>query len=165
MTIIHASCIRISDAGRVFDADPQAGVLILGDSGTGKSDLVLCLLSQGASLVADDRVELSARDGALWAQAPARLAGLLEARGVGIVALPFTPQACVTLVVQLVARETMPRLPPPERYRPPAALALAAEACPPILNLPAFDASTVPKVLLAAAAFSRALFRDESNPK
>lgn len=165
MTTIHAGCIRISDAGRAFDADPQAGILILGESGSGKSDLVLRLLAQGASLVADDRVELSACDGALWARAPAQLAGLFEARGVGIVALPFTPQACVILVVQLGAREDVPRLPLPERYRPPATLALAADACPPILNLSAFDASAVPKLLLAAAAFSRALFRNESNPK
>lgn len=164
MTSIHASCIRISDAGRPFGADSQAGILLLGESGSGKSDLALRLIAAGASLVADDRVELFARDGALWARAPAQLAGLLETRGVGIVALPFTPQACVTLVVQLVAREEVPRLPQPERYRPPAELALAADTCPPIVNLAAFDASSVPKILLAAAAFSHALFREESNP-
>ena len=57
---IHATCIRIARAGKVFGAPASAGVLILGESGAGKSDLALRLIGRGAELVADDRTELDA---------------------------------------------------------------------------------------------------------
>ena len=77
------------------------GVLILGASGAGKSGLALRLIAQGARLVADDRVVLSRRGARLIARAPATLAGLIEARGVGILALPPLQEAEVALAVDL----------------------------------------------------------------
>ena len=56
---IHASCVAL--AGK--------GVLILGDSGAGKSDLALRLMDDGARLVADDRTELYASSAAGYARA------------------------------------------------------------------------------------------------
>src|SRR6202012_946602 len=96
---IHASCIVLADAGKFCGAPADAGVLILGESGKGKSDLALRLIERGAQLVADDRTELFPENGALMARAPAALAGLIEARGVGIAALPFAAQARIALVV------------------------------------------------------------------
>jgi HPr kinase/phosphorylase len=61
------------------------GALILGASGSGKSGLVLRMMALGARLVADDQVRLSVRGGALVATPPARIAGLVEARGVGLI--------------------------------------------------------------------------------
>ena len=55
---IHASCIRLALAAAAFGAPRSAGVLLLGDSGSGKSDLALRLIGRGAELVADDRTEL-----------------------------------------------------------------------------------------------------------
>ena len=78
---IHASCVAIG--GR--------GVLLLGKSGVGKSDLALRLIAEGARLVADDRTILFAIRGALHAKAPETIKGLLEIRGVGIVAFPARP--------------------------------------------------------------------------
>jgi HPr kinase/phosphorylase len=82
--------------------------LIIGPPGSGKSDLTLRLLSRGFQLVADDQVDVT--DGI--ARAPASLAGLLEARGVGIVRLPFVDQARLALVVEL--GRSVERLPSPE---------------------------------------------------
>lgn len=64
------------------------GVLLLGRSGAGKSDLALRLIDRGALLIADDRVIVHARDGQLWLSAPARLAGLIELRGQGVHLVP-----------------------------------------------------------------------------
>lgn len=55
---IHASCVAIG----------AKGVLILGESGAGKSDLALRLMDEGARLVADDRTELYAAKGRLMAR-------------------------------------------------------------------------------------------------
>jgi HPr Serine kinase C-terminal domain len=62
------------------------GVLLRGPSGRGKSDLALRLIDAGARLVADDQVLLQRSGMQVLARAPAVLAGLLEIRGVGIVA-------------------------------------------------------------------------------
>ncbi len=164
MTNIHASCVVLAQAGRAFGANPCDGILLLGDSGMGKSDLALRLIAQGATLVADDRVELFTHDGALWARAPANLAGLIEARGLGIVALPYAAEARVALALRLVAPDAVPRLPHAEHYDPPAPLIISADARPPILRLAARDASAPAKVVLAAVAFAGALFRRENNP-
>ncbi len=98
---IHASCA----------ARDGQGVLLLGPPGSGKSDLVLRLLSHGFVLVADDRVELE--DG--FASPPAPLAGLLEVRGLGLVHMDHLPRASVRLAVRLAATppERGPRLPAP----------------------------------------------------
>lgn len=99
---VHATAVALN-AGR--------GVLILGASGAGKSELALRLMAFGAQLVADDRVDLSVRDGELWARAPAALSGLIEMRGVGILRADALPSARIVLVVDLDAQETE-RLPP-----------------------------------------------------
>ena len=86
-----------------------AGVVLLGPPGSGKSDLVLRLLDHGFALVADDQVEI--RDG--LAHPPARLAGLLEVRGLGIIRVAHTEGVPVILAVALRRAE---RLPWPARH-------------------------------------------------
>ncbi|MDO5641444.1 MAG: serine kinase [Paracoccus sp. (in: a-proteobacteria)] len=97
---IHASAVQM--AGR--------GVLILGPSGSGKSSLAMRLIALGGRLIADDRVILMRRDTRLWARPPARLAGLIEARGIGLMRVPHAPGP-IDLVVDLARTET-DRLPP-----------------------------------------------------
>ena len=82
-TTLHASCVAWR--GR--------GVLITGPSGSGKSTLALALMALGCDLVADDRTQLApAPGGGLWASCPPVLAGLIEARGVGLLgAVPRGP--------------------------------------------------------------------------
>jgi len=97
---VHGSC-----AARNGDA-----VLMIGPPGSGKSDLVLRLLGRGFTLVADDQVDVT--NG--LASPPLSLAGLLEARGLGIVRLPYVASARLALVVRLGM--LAPRLPVPARH-------------------------------------------------
>ena len=62
------------------------GVLIQGDSGIGKSETALELVKRGHRIVADDRVDVYAKDeGTLWGEPAEILLHLLEIRGVGII--------------------------------------------------------------------------------
>lgn len=87
------------------------GLLILGPSGAGKSTLALDLIGRGCDLVADDQVALAPVGGAVMAQAPAALAGRIEARGVGILNAPAMGPVALALVVDLGRAEDQ-RLPP-----------------------------------------------------
>lgn len=61
------------------------GVLITGESGLGKSELALELISRGHGLVADDAVELSRTvPNMIEGQCPPLLQNLLEVRGLGL---------------------------------------------------------------------------------
>lgn len=93
-TIVHGSAVAFG--GR--------GVLILGTSGSGKSSLALALIGRGGQLVADDRVALARRGDALVASAPPAIAGMIEARGVGILRVPAIPEAPLALAVDLDRR-------------------------------------------------------------
>ena len=90
-TLRHATCIAIDGHG----------VLIEGPSGSGKSDLALRMIDRGALLIADDYVDVIGYAGAVQASCPARIAGKLEVRGVGIVDMPHGETARVRLVVSL----------------------------------------------------------------
>lgn len=156
MDTIHASCVRLGAAGAPFAAPPDAGVLLLGASGAGKSELALRLIARGAELVADDRTELFVQDGCLFARAPMRGRGLIEVRGVGIVTLPFADKARIALAVRL---EQGPRLPEPRRFDVPVDLAATGIGSPPLIVLPNANA-TAEKIVLAVAAFERGLHHD-----
>lgn len=88
------------------------GVLIRGKSGSGKSSLLLALISSAdATLVADDRACLAVESGRLVASVPEAIAGLMEIRGVGIVRRPHVATAAIDLVVDLLPLAECPRLP------------------------------------------------------
>ena len=75
--------------------------LLLGPSGSGKSDTALQLMAYGCDLISDDRVELWAEDRRLIAHAPPAIAGQIEARGFGILPTPYIQQAEVAFAVEL----------------------------------------------------------------
>ena len=134
MTNLHASCISINDKA----------VLILGKSGSGKSDLALRLIDSGATLVADDRViltSLSLLEGErqLLASPAPRLECLLEVRGVGIMRLPYVSQMPVALAIQLVAADAVERIPEPQFFD-------CLDVQVPLLSLHAFHNSTPAKI-------------------
>jgi HPr kinase/phosphorylase len=61
------------------------GVLLTGDSGVGKSELALELVSRGSGLIADDVVEFyRVGPDALEGRCPALLKDFLEVRGLGV---------------------------------------------------------------------------------
>ncbi|MEM9971569.1 MAG: serine kinase [Pseudomonadota bacterium] len=98
--VLHGSAVAVD--GRA--------VLIVGKPGSGKSSLALELISRGGVLVADDRVIATPGD-AVRLTAPDTLAGLIEARGVGLLTAPHAP-AHLALVVDMDRTETA-RLPEP----------------------------------------------------
>ena len=155
---IHASCVVCAGGARTFGAPDDAGVLLVGQSGSGKSDLALRLIAMGALLVADDRCEIFFDGSTLRARAPRGISGMMEVRGLGIVAVPFASDARISLVVH--AANTVERLPEYRRYRPPAPLAVPESLQPPELALDPFAASAAAKVLAAVAAFEKQLFRE-----
>lgn len=142
--LVHGTCVALRGKG----------VLLLGDSGTGKSDLALRLIHEGARLVADDRVVLSLKTGRIAASAPTTIAGLIEVRALGIVKLPARA-ATLALVVQL-GREG-PRLPEAQYWTPQG---LKGAQSLPLLHLDGRHASDPAKITLALRAFARGLFRD-----
>jgi serine kinase of HPr protein (carbohydrate metabolism regulator) len=91
------------------------GALIEGPSGVGKSDLALRALDHDFRLVADDRVVVFTAGGRLYGKAPQPLAGLIEVRGLGVLAaaspLPFCEIAVLIRCVE--APEAVERLPDP----------------------------------------------------
>jgi HPr kinase/phosphorylase len=98
---LHATCVQIG----------VTGVLLLGPSGSGKSDLALRLIDAGALLVADDQVEVERRDERLLGRAAEALAGLIEVRGVGILRMPHCAESRIDLAVELAPVERLARLP------------------------------------------------------
>ena len=103
MLNIHASLVALDNKG----------ILLLGKSGCGKSDLALRLIMEkGAKLVADDRVDLFVSDEKLFGATPQNIAGKLEIRGVGIGLFPVQEQIEITLCVELCPeKEKIERLP------------------------------------------------------
>jgi HPr kinase/phosphorylase len=93
------------------------GVLLTGESGLGKSELGLELISRGHGLVADDAVDLyRISQRALEGRCPELLLNLLEVRGIGLLDIKaiFGETAVrrkmrLNLLVHLVRKETMER--------------------------------------------------------
>ncbi|MEM7651547.1 MAG: HPr kinase/phosphatase C-terminal domain-containing protein [Pseudomonadota bacterium] len=124
-----------------FPASGQ-GILLLGPSGAGKSDLALRMVEAGGGLVADDQVMLTCEGNTLVAAPVEPLAGMLEVRGIGIVALPTLLACRITIACSLVDSAQVERMPEPAH----------AEYCGvriPLWRLAAFEASTVAKLRLA----------------
>ncbi|WP_028309858.1 HPr(Ser) kinase/phosphatase [Derxia gummosa] len=91
------------------------GVLITGESGLGKSELALELISRGHGLVADDAVDLARiSPNTIEGRCPPLLQNLLEVRGLGLLDIKaiFGETAVrrkmrLRLIVHLVRRQTM----------------------------------------------------------
>ncbi|MCE1250287.1 MAG: HPr(Ser) kinase/phosphatase [Comamonadaceae bacterium] len=93
------------------------GVLITGESGLGKSELGLELISRGNGLVADDAVDLyRINQNTIEGKCPELLQNLLEVRGIGLLDIRaiFGESAVrrrmrLKLIVHLVRKETLER--------------------------------------------------------
>lgn len=156
---IHAGCVLLGGAGRSFGAPEDAGILILGGSGSGKSDLMLRLIAAGGMLVADDRTDLTVEGDILVASPPRSLAGLMEVRGLGVVAFPHRTHAAVALAVELIPGEMPARMPLELHYRPPEGLVLPERAWPALIRLNPFENSAPAKIAAAATALAHGRLR------
>ena len=74
-TSIHGTLIEVF----------SMGVVIVGESGIGKSETALELIKKGHRLVSDDRVDVSYIRGQLIGKTPDLLLNMMEVRGVGII--------------------------------------------------------------------------------
>lgn len=145
--VVHATSIALN--GR--------GALICGPSGSGKSDLALRCLMQGANrlvgnqaeLVADDYTLLRVDDGAVFLSAPESIRDQLEVRGIGIVAVKAADEARLVLVVELTEAKHIERLPDPFPRREIAGVSF------PVLRLAPFEASAASKLLLMLEQIDR----------
>jgi serine kinase of HPr protein (carbohydrate metabolism regulator) len=90
---LHAGLVALRIGGR------WRGALIEGPSGSGKSDLALRSVEAGFRLAADDRTIVFASEGRLFGRAPDVLAGLVEARGLGVIGESALPFASIGLAV------------------------------------------------------------------
>lgn len=99
--ILHATCVAVG----------EAGVLVTGPSGSGKSSLALAMMAYGAELVADDRTELGLEGDEVVATCPADIKGMIEARGLGLLHAETRDRVAIRLVVDLGQTEGQ-RLPP-----------------------------------------------------
>ena len=88
---MHSSSVVIDDNG----------VLILGDSGSGKSDLALRLIDNGATLISDDISICKKNLNDIYLYCPPEIKGLLEVREIGIITVPFVEKIKLQLVVNL----------------------------------------------------------------
>jgi HPr kinase/phosphorylase len=113
---LHGTCVSVGGAG----------VLVLGEPGSGKSALALRLIDEPgygisgvllcSELVADDQVIVTCERDRLMASAPATLRGKLEIRGLGIVTLATPPSVPLALVVKLQDHSAIERLPGPATF-------------------------------------------------
>lgn len=121
-------------------------MLLAGVSGIGKSDLALRLIDRGAMLVSDDYTLLKRVDGRLIATAPDTIAGKMEVRGIGIIALPHV-DAPAALIVELF--DVVDRMPTEPMMRAIAGIDV------PVMKLSSREASAPIKVELALKAIGR----------
>jgi HPr kinase/phosphorylase len=139
---LHGSCVLVG----------TRGVLVRGGAGSGKSTVVLDLLTHDAPeravrLVADDAVDIISAGGRLVACAPPPTFGLLEARWVGLATVAAERRAVVGLVIDLLAERDTERLPEPDQCWTELAGARL-----PRLALPADRAGNALRILTAVRA-------------
>ena len=139
--LVHGTCVALG----------RRGALLRGKPGSGKSDLALRFVALPGDgelqpiLVADDQVIVEAGDnGVLLASSPETIAGKIEVRGLGIVAVPFQAQAALVLVCDLVNAKDVPRMPPEPWER----TEIAGRSVP-VLKLAPFEPSAPLKLKMA----------------
>lgn len=119
---LHATAIALA-----IDSDgPLVGVLIVGDSGAGKSSLGMLSIDscpfRRTALVADDIVRLKIDDIGACALPPQRIAGLIEVRGFGPAAVRSASACRVLFAVDLSAQSE--RVPKPGKLQLPSGTAV-----------------------------------------
>ena len=133
--IVHAGLLAL------YGPKGWRGALIEGPSGAGKSDLALRALDLGFRLVADDRTALWTCAGRLYGAGPAPIAGLMEVRGLDVIAPGAVRRfASIDLIVLCQPPEA-----PIERLPEPQSRPLLGVRTP-VLQLRALEASAPAKL-------------------
>ena len=125
---IHSTSVVIDDNG----------VLILGDSGSGKSDLALRLIDSGATLISDDISICRKNSNNIYLYCPPEIKGLLEVREIGIITVPFVERIKLRLVVNLKSNNN-------ERFPKDSCFRILGIKIP-IINIEGKNSSAVAKI-------------------
>ena len=75
--------------------------MIIGNSGSGKSDLALRLIDSGATLISDDITMCKKKSKKIFLSPAKETRGLLEVREVGIITVPYVENIELRLIVEL----------------------------------------------------------------
>lgn len=129
--MVHGSAVSVNGCG----------VLLLGASGSGKSDLALRMIDRGATLISDDIVYLENVDSATSLVFAPSIAGKIEIRGVGICRVDYVETAPLRLVVQFA--EDIERLPSADMRTSICNISV------PVIQLEPFHASSILKIEFA----------------
>ncbi|WP_295491266.1 HPr kinase/phosphorylase [Sphingorhabdus sp. EL138] len=144
--IVHGSAVAIDGNG----------VLLLGPSGSGKSDLALRLIDRGAKLICDDILNIENGYGLPQLTIAPNIAGKIEVRGIGICPIDFVQSAPLRLVVQLA--QDVERMPPEHQSMTIARFSV------PMFKLDPFQASSALKVEWALRSVIDAALHPVANP-
>ena len=115
------------------------GILIRGPSGSGKSDLALRLIDDGADLIADDQVIIKSVGEILQLSSPDKISGLIEVRGVGVVCIKYVSSIPLGLIVDINPRKKLKRMPITKKE-------LIGNISIPVITIDAFESSAVAKI-------------------
>lgn len=146
--LVHATAVAVD--GRA--------ALIVGPSGTGKSDLALRLIMTSlhdggrplyAHLIADDQVVIRRQDDRLLASAPKTIPGLIEVRGLGILPIAHADDIEVALFADVDPAHPSERF--PDRPEVRSLLGIAV----PVVRIDALQASAPAKLVLALLRLGR----------
>jgi serine kinase of HPr protein (carbohydrate metabolism regulator) len=105
---LHGTVIRIN----------QFGILCVGASGSGKSELAFSLIVEAerwgadCALIADDQFFVRIEDKTIVAECPSSIEGLIELRGSGIVSIKSEKSVVLTFVITPELAPGTERLPP-----------------------------------------------------
>ncbi len=127
---MHSSSVVIDDNG----------VLIMGNSGSGKSDLALRLIDNGATLISDDISICKKTLNNIYLYCPPEIKGLLEVREIGIMTVPFVEKIKLQLVVNLKSKNN-------ERFPKDSSLKILGIKIP-LINIDGKNSSAVAKIKL-----------------
>ena len=100
--ILHATSVDILGQG----------VSIIGESGFGKSSLAIKLIARGADLVSDDQTLFEYKNGKIILSKPETCPPAIEARGLGLIALPTEKKTELFYFIKLTNKiiERLPRI-------------------------------------------------------
>ncbi len=147
MTAIHATLMEIF----------SMGVLILGESGIGKSETALELVKKGHRLVSDDRVNISYVQGKLYGEAPELLLGMMEVRGIGII--DISRMFGINSLIQKIDISYAIQLEKPDLTKPMERIGSAVQYMDlleqkiPLLKIPVFAGRSMAEIIETAVTY------------